>query len=155
MPHQQYISPAALALALLLTPFATAGASEGHHDHDFVGHMTRMQYFTHKLGLAVSAENSALQGYYVHEVEEVIEAVSEVEEYKGIEVGKLVKTILEPAFEDLEHTMAKGSAEQIDRAYDGLLRACNACHDAADHGFLHIERRRDNPYMQSFTPDTD
>jgi hypothetical protein len=152
MPKKSHFRPAALFLAASLVPGTAALAGEDHGDSDFVGYMTRMQYFTHKLGLAVSAENTKLQGYYVHEVEEVIEAVSEVDEYKGIEVGKLVKTILLPAFEDLEETVEKGSAAQVDGAYDKLIKACNSCHEAAKHGFLRVERRSDNPYLQSFAP---
>jgi hypothetical protein len=140
------------ALLLLLTQAPGSVAGEGHGDADFVGHMSRMQYFTHKLGLSVSAQNRALQGYYVHEVEEIIEAVAEVDQYKGIEVGRLIKTILEPAFEDMERAVEQGSVAQVDGAYEGLLKACNTCHQAADHGFIRIERRRDNPYMQSFSP---
>jgi hypothetical protein len=153
MPEKSQARPAAaLALTVLLTTGTATLAGEGHDDGDFVGHMSRMQYFSHKLGLAVSARNQPLQGYYVHEVEEVIEAVSQVEQYKGIAVGELVKTILEPAFEDLEDAVAKASPDRVDAAYDGLLEACNTCHEAANHDFIRVERRRDNPYMQSFAP---
>jgi hypothetical protein len=143
---------AALALAALIAHAQVANADEAHGDEDFVSHMTRMQYFTHKLGLAVSAQNTELQGYYVHEVEEVVEAVSEVDEYKGIEVGRLVKTILVPALEGLEVAMAEGTQEQVDEAYGGMLQACNTCHRTSNHGFLRIERQAENPYMQSFAP---
>jgi hypothetical protein len=114
--------------------------------------MTNMQYFTHKLGLAVAAGNQRLQGYYVHEVEEIVEAVAKVEEYKGVKVGHLVGTVLEPAFETLEDAVEAGDPARVDAAYDGLIDACNRCHTASNHGFLVIERRRDNPFMQSFAP---
>ena len=133
----------------LNVPSSHAAAPAGGN---FVSHMTQMQYFTHKLGLAVTAQNRELEGYYVHEVEEIIEQVSEVEEYKGIPVGQLIRDTLLPTFEYLEKTLETGDAEAAEAAYDKLIEACNACHKAAKHGFIRIERRTDNPYLQDFTP---
>ena len=140
---------AALAAALVQLAPAPALAGDGG---DFVTHMTQMQYFTHKLGLAVDTGNRKLQGYYVHEVEEIIEKVEKVKEYKGIEVGKLIGTVLEPSFEKLEDAVESGDAQATDAAYDGLIDACNRCHTAANHDFLVVERRRDNPFIQNFSP---
>lgn len=137
-----------LLAAALCAPSSFAGESGG----DFVSYMSRMQYFAHKLGLAVSADNPVLQGYYVHEVEEIIEQVTQVEQYKGIPVGQLIRDTLIPTFELLEDTIEKGDAAATDAAYDKLLEACNACHKAADHAYIHIQRRMDNPYMQDFAP---
>ena len=133
----------------LNVPSSHAAAPAGGN---FVSYMTQMQYFTHKLGLAVTAQNRELEGYYVHEVEEIIEQVSEVEEYKGIPVGQLIRDTLLPTFEYLEKTLQTGDAEAADVAYDKLIEACNACHKAAKHEFIRIERRTDNPYLQGFTP---
>jgi hypothetical protein len=130
---------------------APAGAS-GDHDSGLVTWMGRLQYFAHKLGLAVGAENRALQGYYVHEVEEVIEQVEQIQELDGIEIGKLVKTNLVPAFEDLESAVEVGDQRRVDQAYDGLLAACNRCHQAANRPYIRIQRRTDNPYPQDFAP---
>lgn len=114
--------------------------------------MGRLQYFTHKLGLAVDAQNRALQAYYVHEVEEVIEQIEEIQETDGIEVGRLVKANLVPAFERLESAVEVGDQARVDLAYDELIGACNTCHKAANRPYIHIERRSDNPYLQNFAP---
>jgi hypothetical protein len=147
MKTSRFLS-ALIAAAIFYVPSGFAGG-EGV---DFVSYMTRMQYFAHKLGLAVSAQNVKLQGYYVHEVEEMIEKVTEVEEYKGIPVGQLIRDTLIPSFELLEESVEKGDNTATDAAYGKLLEACNACHKAADHAFIHIQRRADNPYMQDFAP---
>jgi hypothetical protein len=137
---------AALAAGLAAPPIAASG----EHDLELVGWMTRLQYFTHKLGLSVSAENRALQGYYIHEVEEVIEKIEDIGDMDGIEIGKLVKVKLVPAFEALEGAVEVGDQARVTGAYDALIAACNDCHQAANRPYLHIERRTDNPYMQDF-----
>jgi hypothetical protein len=150
MKKTSVFAAALIAGGVLFAPLGEA--SEDHGDVDFVGYMTRLQYFTHKLGLAVSAQNKELQGYYVHEVEEIIEEISEVEQYKGIPVGQLIRDTLLPSFEFFEETMQKGDSGATDAGYVKVLEACNACHKAADHGFIRIERRTDNPYIQDFAP---
>jgi hypothetical protein len=114
--------------------------------------MHNMQYYGHKLGLAIDAGNRDLQGFYVHEVEEVIEALGEIETYDGIGIPALLASTLKPAFEDLEAAIEIGDAARIDAAYDKLLEGCNRCHEGSNRAYLVIERNRDNPYPQRFAP---
>jgi len=145
-----------LTLLLLLgAPLATAGDDHGGHHSPFKGQplltlMHNMQYYGHKLGLAIDAGNAKLMGFYVHEVEEVIEAVGEIESYDGIAISTLLKSTLEPKFEALEAAIELGDAERIDGAYDGLLSGCNACHKSSNRPYIVIERNRENPYPQRF-----
>ena len=138
----------ALLAGVLANP-ASAGEDEAL---GLVSWMGRLQYYAHKLGLAVDAENRALQGYYVHEVEEIIEQIEEIKEADGIEIGKLVKANRVPAFEALEGAVETGDQARASLAYDGLLAACNACHRAANRPYIRIVRRSDNPYVQDFAP---
>jgi hypothetical protein len=137
--------------ALLLTgiPLQTSLAGD---EAGLVTWMGRLQYYTHKLGLAVAAQNRALQGYYVHELEEVIEHIEGIQEVDGIEIGNLVKANLVPAFETLESAVEVGDQSRVDLAYGGLIGACNTCHKAANRPYVHIVRRADNPYLQDFAP---
>jgi len=132
--------------AILFSAAAAADSGEG----EFINHMTRLQYFSHKLGLAIGAGNRDLQRFYAHEVEEQIEAVSGTEQLDGIEVSKLMAQYLLPKFENLEAAVEAGEPEAIDTAYDEMLESCNHCHRASQRQFIRIERRADNPYMQSF-----
>lgn len=142
----------AALVAVIALQAAPAPASEGEPgEEDFVSYMTRMQYFSHKLGLAVAGGSAELQHFYAHELEEIIEEVAEVEEFKGIEIGRLIRSTLIPAFESLEHSLG-GEVGKVDAAYDAMLKSCNECHQASGFGFLTIERRPDNPYLQSFAP---
>lgn len=147
--------PIALSATLaagLLAGALPAAAEEEEHDLGLVTSMGRLQYFTHKLGLAIDAGNQALVGYYLHEVEEVIEEVEEIEAYDGVAVGGLVKEILVPAFETLEGAFDSGDQGRLDAEHDRLIAACNQCHESANRFYLVVERRHDNPYMQRFTP---
>jgi hypothetical protein len=146
--HAVVIPLLAAALVGAAVPLA---ASEGE-GHDLIGLMGRLQYFAHKLGLAVSAKNQALEGFYVHEVHETVERIQGIDQAEGLEVGKLARSNLVPALKALEEAIAVGNQAGIDDAYDGLLTACNACHRAAERPYIHIVRRTDNPYMQDFGP---
>jgi hypothetical protein len=146
---------ASLALGLP----ASAGEGEHGEDHEspFAGMhllllMHNMQYYTHKLGLAVDANNPTLEGFYIHEVEEVIETVSKIDEYEGIPIAKNLKKTLMPAFEQLEAAIDGGERDAIDAAYNELIVGCNSCHAASEHGYIHIRRNHTNPYPQDFSP---
>jgi hypothetical protein len=152
--------PILVTLSLALgAPLAIAGEDhhEGEHHSPFEGQplltlMHNMQYYGHKLGLAIDAGNDKLMGFYVHEVEEVIEAVSEIESYSGIAISTLLESTLEPKFEALEAAIEVGEASRIDAAYDQFLEGCNGCHSASNRPYIVIERNRENPYPQRFAP---
>ncbi|MBS3743950.1 MAG: hypothetical protein KGY48_06335 [Wenzhouxiangellaceae bacterium] len=131
-----------------------AGASEESEDHNLIGLMGQMQYFSHKLDLSIRAQNRELVDFYAHEIEETIEATTQIDEYDGMPVGKLAEGMLGSSFERFEQAVEdeNGSWEIIDRRFGELVNACNACHQATEHGYLNIQRTDANPYMQSFEP---
>ena len=114
--------------------------------------MHNMQYHGHKLGLAIDAGNAKLTGFYVHEVEGVIDAVADISSYDGIAISTLLESTLKPKFEVLEAAIEVGEQDRIDAAYDGLLDGCNGCHRGAHRSYIVIERNHENPYPQRFTP---
>jgi hypothetical protein len=119
---------------------------------ELVDYMVKLQYFSHKTGLSIQAKNEPLTRFYLHELEEVIEKLKKVKEYEGHPISALAQQILEPAFEKLEKSV---EAKQLTRAqadYEAMLHACNNCHQSTAHGFIKIEQRFDNPFMQSFAP---
>jgi hypothetical protein len=144
-----------LSLALLTPALpATAGGEDHHSPFEGMPLLTLMhnlQYYGHKLGLAIDAGNVKLQGFYVHEVEEVIEALGDIKDYDGIPIGQNLADTLKPAFEHLEGAIELGEPKAIDTAYDGLIQGCNACHQASGRGYLVIKRNPDNPYPQDFS----
>jgi len=151
-------------IALMLTgmlsvPVAVLGGDDAHGDGEspYAGQalvmlMHGMQYNAHKLGLAIDASNKPLQGFYLHELEEVIEAVGGIDRYDDIAIAHLLNSTLKPAFDALDAAIEEGDAPAADAAYDKLLDRCNACHRSAHRPFIVIERNHDNPYLQNFTP---
>ena len=136
-------------VALLGLPTMSSADDE---EVELVEYMSKLQYFSHKAGLSIRAENGALADFYLHEMEEVIELVRDVEEYDGHAIGQLSETMLEPPFETLEKSVKAEDFEQAQTDYGELLKACNSCHTRTEHGFIKIQESRDNPFMQSFAP---
>jgi len=143
-----------IATLFTATLCTMAMASEEGEDHDLIGNMGALQYFSHKLDLSIRARNRELVDFYAHEIEETIEATTEIEEYHGKPVGKLTEGMLAPAFERFEQALddESGSWETIGGRFGELVDACNACHQATEYGFINIQRTEANPYMQSFEP---
>ena len=90
------------------------------------------------------------ESVYAHEVEEQIEGALEVETLDDIPVAKLMREFLVPKFETLEAAIKSGDTKRINANFDTLIEGCNRCHSAAQRPSIKIERRTDNPYMQSF-----
>lgn len=139
-------------LTLILTFIFGFSPAHASGDVALVEKMTALQYFSHKTTLAIDHKNAELANFYAHELEEIIEELETVKQYHGQPIAKLVKTILVPAFENLESNIKAKRWSASSNAADQLISSCNQCHQAADHGFIVIERRKDNPFLQSFTP---
>lgn len=135
-----------------LCSFAMA-SGEGE-DHDLIGNMGALQYFSHKLDLSIRHQNRKLVDFYAHEIEETLEETAEIPEYHGKPVGELAETMLAPAFERFEQALDGEDSDwrAIDGKFGELVDACNACHQATGYDYINIERTRSNPYMQSFQP---
>lgn len=140
-------SLAKIGLALICLAPATSPA-EG----DLISLMSLLQTFTHKLQLALDHRNGELAGFYLHEIEETLEAVEEIAEYDGFPVGQLAGAMLGPAVSRLEAALEGDGPADATREVDALISACNACHTATEHGFIVIRRTDVNPYAQSFEP---
>ncbi len=136
---------------LCAIPLAMLSAcSHASGEAGLVEKMSKLQYFLHKTGLAVKAENNKLAGFYVHELEETIEELEDFGQYKSHEIGKLVKEILLPDFEILEKQVKQGQPAAQWKAYNAFIKSCNSCHKSTGHGFIVIEHNGENPFPQSF-----
>ena len=139
-----------VATSLAVASLAT-WASEEEEEVHLVDLMSVLQYFTHKTGLSLRAGNLELADFYLHEFEEVMAEVGEVESYEGQPVGQLSDAMLGPSLHALEEAVDSGNPEAALSAYEVMIDTCNACHVATQFGFIKIEdRSTENPYMQSF-----
>jgi hypothetical protein len=114
--------------------------------------MERMQTYTHKLQLSVEARNEPLAHFYLHELEETSDYVAEnIAHYHDYPVGPLVREMLLPRIEDLEDAVEAGEWAAADTRFADMLRACNACHVATNHGYVQIAPAAGNPFAQDFS----
>jgi hypothetical protein len=138
---------------LILLPFlASIPASFAAEEVGLVELMSAMQTFAHKLQLSLDHGNQKLAAFYAHELEEVIEATTEVADYDGFPIGSLTGAMLLPAFEQVEAALDANDMTAASSRFNGLVTACNACHLATEHGYIIIERNPLNPYLQNFEP---
>lgn len=143
-----------IAAAAIVILQATGDASSEDHDEEpeLAAAMESMQYYTHKLMLAIEADNSELAGFYLHELEELAEDVADdIPQYEGHQIGALVQSVLLPGIEALEDRLASGQRASIEDGLDNLIASCNACHASTAHGYIVIQRTDANPYMQDFS----
>jgi hypothetical protein len=65
----------------------------------------------------------------------------------------MIKTIIGPAFEELEKAVGSKSPAQLTVAFDQLTSACNTCHAGANKPFIRIQRPTESLLSnQNFAP---
>ncbi len=126
----QTASPAQVA-----TP-TTAGYLPG------LGEIMASQQMRHaKLWLAGRNRNWALASYELDELREGFEDASKFQPvYDEVPVAALIAKFTPEPLEALRKSAAAQNPAQFARSFDQLTAACNACHRAANHGFIVITR---------------
>jgi hypothetical protein len=150
---------AALALALLAPARA---AEEAHPPHaptetyaSGLGEIMSLQQMRHlKLWLAGAAKNWPLADYELDELKEGFDDVVKFFPLKDdIPIGQLAGSTAVPVLPDLKRAIDARDGTKFAAAFDKLTAACNACHRAAKHEFIVIQRPTSSPYSnQSFEP---
>lgn len=155
----------ALALAaLILTGCGESGTAaqpeddhqnDPEHEHaELAEPMSRMQYYSQKFGYAINAENAALADFYLHEMEELAETVQEeIPEYEGHAIGMLTEQLLTPTLRLQREALKAGDWEGTRQNYLRVIKTCNGCHAATNHGFIVITPAEgEPPFNQRFEP---
>jgi Spy/CpxP family protein refolding chaperone len=116
--------------------------------------MINVQSHHAKLWLASIARNWDLADYQVDELKELLEDIAKrVPDYKGTPVGKMIESITMPPIGEIESAIKARDSAKFTAAFDQLTAACNACHEAANRGFIVIRRPATSPFPnQSFAP---
>jgi hypothetical protein len=114
--------------------------------------LTQMRHL--KLWFAGAAKNWELADYELDELKEGFDdAIKYFPMKDDIPVARLVATTLLPVLPELKSAIDARNGAKFAAAFDKLTAACNACHQAAKHGFIVIQRPATSPYAnQSFTP---
>ncbi|MGM0546344.1 MAG: hypothetical protein ACQEST_06440 [Bacteroidota bacterium] len=149
----------AVFIASLLIVQCTSSGQDNHDqdkDHEEVELavvMSQLQTHTHKFALSVDAENHELASFYMHEMEESTETITEeVPTYEGHDIAGLMEQYLEPQMESTEEALEEKDWEKVRNQTIDLVDSCNSCHAASDHGFVKITSGFDkNPFNQDFS----
>ncbi len=173
--HQNWFLSAAAAAVLLLgcslipgalwpqaaqaneTPAGNAGRPlpPSQPVEELAAYMSQLQIYTHKLSLSLDAGNKELGAFYFHESLALLDEIQEkVPEYEGIPVAVYVDRYGLPAYEGLRQELRKSEIDRnaLNKGMDAVIKSCNTCHAASQHGFIKIKRNSVNPFYQDFAP---
>jgi hypothetical protein len=116
--------------------------------------MGDLQRLTHKLALSADAGNAELAAFYLHESHEQLRKIqSEAPEYENIPVALLIDRLAHPAYALMQEAVSAKDAKLMREGAQTIVKACNACHTATQHGFIRITPGTEvNPFNQSFAP---
>ena len=117
--------------------------------------MGYLQRYVEKLYFAGQAKNWDLADFYAREVDEtVVDIMSAKVVKEGVEVSKLMTTMLPPAEQGLQEAVQARDPALFQTRYEALVDTCNACHQEAKHGFMKITiPDRPSVTNQSFAPE--
>ncbi len=107
-----------------------------------------------KLWFAGRARNWPLAEFELHEINEGLEDAAKLHPtFEGIPVAAMIKSNLDAPLAELAKAVAAKNKGQFTRAFDRLTAGCNACHTAASHAFIRIQRPSAPPVPnQRFSP---
>ena len=120
-----------------------------------LGEIMTLQQMRHsKLWLAGQASNWELAAYELDELKEGFDdAIKLFPTFKGLPVGRMIGDIMTTSIADVDKTIAAKDGSGFASAFDRLTASCNACHQAANHGFIAITRPTASPFTnQVFAP---
>jgi hypothetical protein len=116
--------------------------------------MTATQLRHAKLWFAGRMNNWDLAAYEIDEIKEGLgDAAKQFPTHDGIPVAEMIKTLIDPAIEELEKAVGARSSAKFSVAYDKLTSTCNTCHAGANKPFIRIQRPTGSPLSnQNFAP---
>jgi hypothetical protein len=107
-----------------------------------------------KLWLAGNVQNWELADYSIDELKEGLEdVVKYIPTFKDIPIGQMIESTAMAPIAEVESAIKAKDRARFVTAFDKLTAACNTCHQAANRGFIVVQRPATSPFPnQSFTP---
>lgn len=148
------VASIALVIALDAKKAARPEVVADPEDFELGAAMGNMQRFAEKLHFAGQAGNWALADFYLHEIDEVTEAIIKAKVVdEGVNVGELMKAMLPASIASVREAIQSRDRAQFATRYEGMLSSCNACHASSRHAFVKIVVPKAPTYQnQDFTP---
>jgi hypothetical protein len=141
-------------LAIVVGPGAVTSEPAKPYEPGLVEFMMHVQIHHAKLWLAGNARNWDLADYQVDELKELLEDIAKrIPVYKQVPVGKMIEATAMVPIGDVEAAIKARDGKAFASAFDKLTAACNSCHEAANRGFIVVQRPTTSPFPnQSFAP---
>ena len=106
--------------------------------------MLELQIRHARLWQAGEAKNWMLTQFQLAELRESLDAVVELNgDHAALQPQRLAEVLpamLNPPLKQMQEAVDAQDLGKFELAYDAVSTACSACHAAADHGFLVIQR---------------
>jgi hypothetical protein len=129
--------------ALQAAPKAPAAAAEGP---ELGAQMLELQIRHARLWQAGEAQNWLLAQFQLAELRESMAGIEETNgDHAALQPQRLAEVMpamTDPALAQLQAAVDAHDKAKFEAGYDALSAGCNACHAAAAHGFLVIQRPR-------------
>lgn len=117
-----------------------------NEDIEVVHYMQRIQFFHLKLYFAGKANNNELVKFYLHEIEEEMEALEQARiTDDDINISRSIKQIGLPALENFENGY-KSNPQNFELLFADFTQACNTCHTAVKYPEIKIKVPEFNPF---------
>lgn len=129
-------------LEAMLAPAETSGSEHDEHEHEgiLVVGMGRLQVYADKLYFAGKAGNAPLVDFYLHEIEEVMEAIADASIVEdGHDISSYIKQMGLATVEGLEEGGILSNLDTFDQGYLTLINACNGCHTVTEHAMIKVQ----------------
>ena len=141
-------------VAIVTAANSATGEPAQSYTPRLVEFMLSVQSHHAKLWLAGNARNWDLADYQVDELKELLEDIAKrVPTYRDVPVGQMIESATMPPIGDIEAALKARDNAKFVAAFDRLTVACNSCHEAANRGFIVIQRPGSSSFPnQSFAP---
>ena len=141
-------------LAIITAANSATGESAQPYTPGLVEFMMSVQSHHAKLWLAGNGRNWDLADYQVDELKELLEEIAKrVPKYRDVPVGQMIESVTMPPIGDIEAAIKARDGAKFAAAFERLTVACNGCHEAANRGYIVIQRPATSSFPnQSFAP---
>jgi len=118
--------------------------------------MSVVQQHHAKLYFAGAAQNWELAEYQLDEIKEGLEDIEKYyPTFKEVKlpIRELMPKMINPSLAEVTTAIHKKDKAAFTRAYSAMTNSCNACHQAAEHGFIVVQTPSGKEFTnQKFTP---
>jgi hypothetical protein len=100
-----------------------------------------------KLALAGHEQNWAYAAYELHELDEAFgRAARAWPQWQSLPITDMLRSVMKEPMANLAQAIKAADAARFATAYGQLTDGCNACHQAANRGFVAIQPPQASPY---------